>query len=91
MLVISRKKDETIKIGDDIVITILAVEGDRVKIGIEAPRELTILRQEVFEAVQEQNRIQELLAEESKSEKLEQLRQLLVSEAEDPSKVEGSA
>ena len=83
MLVISRKINESITIGDNIVVTVLAVEGDRIKIGIEAPRELIILRQEIFQAVQEQSKIQEMMAEESKPEALEQLRKLLVSETEE--------
>jgi len=83
MLVISRKINESITIGDNIVVTILAVEGDRIKIGIDAPRELIILRQEIFQAVQEQSKIQEMMAEESKPEALEQLRKLLVSETEE--------
>lgn len=82
MLVISRKINESITIGDKIVVTILAVEGDRVKLGIDAPRELIILRQEIFQAVQDQVKIQELMAEESKPEMLEQLRELLASETE---------
>lgn len=82
MLVISRKMDESITIGDKIVVTVLAVEGDRVKIGIDAPRELIILRQEIFQAVQDQVKIQELLVQENKPEVLDQLRKLLASETE---------
>ncbi len=82
MLVISRKIDESITIGDNIVVTILGIEGDRIKIGINAPREMIILREEIFQAVQDQVKIQELLAESSKPETLEQLRELLASETE---------
>jgi carbon storage regulator len=82
MLVISRKVDESVMLGDTIVLTILAIEGDRVKIGINAPRETIILRHEIYQAVQDQEKIQELLATETESDSFEQLRKLLVSESE---------
>jgi carbon storage regulator len=82
MLILTRKADESITIGDSIVITVLAIEGERVKLGISAPREMLILRQEVFTAVQEQVKIQELLADKTEMEAFEQLRQLLASETE---------
>lgn len=47
MLVLGRKTDESLIVGDDIVITILSIEGDRVKVGINAPKHVTILRSEV--------------------------------------------
>ena len=81
MLVLTRKVDESITIGDSIVLTVLAIEGERVKIGINAPRDLLILRQEVFLAVQEQSKIQELLAGETEPDKFDQLRKLLASDS----------
>lgn len=56
MLVLSRKKDESIMIGDQIEIKILAVEGDQIKLGIVAPKTVKVHRSEVFEAIQSQNK-----------------------------------
>ena len=56
MLVLSRKKDESIMIGDQIEIKILAVDGEQIKIGIVAPKTVKVHRSEVFEAIQAQNR-----------------------------------
>lgn len=55
MLVLSRKVNESIQIGDDIEITVLAIEKDKVKIGITAPKHIEIHRKEVFLAIQEEN------------------------------------
>lgn len=56
MLILSRKLDEKIKIGDDITITIIDVHGDQVKIGVEAPKNVKVFRQEVFDAIQTENK-----------------------------------
>ena len=56
MLILSRKIDEKIKIGDDITITLIDVHGDQVKIGIEAPKNVKVFRQEVFDAIQNENK-----------------------------------
>ncbi|MGI6541614.1 MAG: carbon storage regulator CsrA [Limnochordia bacterium] len=52
MLVLTRKRDESIVIGDDIKITVVDVRGDQVKLGIEAPREISIHREEVYNEIQ---------------------------------------
>ncbi|HSO27802.1 MAG TPA: carbon storage regulator CsrA [Anaerolineales bacterium] len=52
MLILSRKTNESLIIRDDIVITVLDVEGDKVKLGINAPREIQVLREELWEAMQ---------------------------------------
>lgn len=55
MLVLSRKKNESIVIADNIVITVVEVRGDKVRLGIQAPREIPIHRQEVHDAIQKEN------------------------------------
>ncbi|NWN95616.1 MAG: carbon storage regulator CsrA [Bacillus sp. (in: Bacteria)] len=55
MLILSRKKGESIQIGDDIEITIAANHGDQVKIGINAPKHVEIHRKEVYLDIQEEN------------------------------------
>jgi carbon storage regulator len=52
MLVLSRQRDESIVIGDSIVITIVDIRGDKVRLGIEAPSQVPVHRQEVYEAIQ---------------------------------------
>lgn len=56
MLVLSRKKGETIVIQDQIELTILSVDGDTVKVGISAPKHVDIFRKEVYLSIQESNR-----------------------------------
>lgn len=56
MLVITRKKGEALMIGDDIEITISKIEDGSVKIGISAPKDITILRKELYEAVENENK-----------------------------------
>jgi len=52
MLVLSRHRDESIMIGDEIVVTIVDIRGDKVRLGINAPSSIPVHRQEVFEAIQ---------------------------------------
>jgi carbon storage regulator len=57
MLVLSRQRDESIIIGDNIVVTIVDVRGDKVKLGIEAPQSVSVHRREVYEAIQRENQL----------------------------------
>lgn len=56
MLVLSRHRDESIMIGDDVVVTIVDIRGDKVRLGIDAPQSIPVHRQEVYEAIQRENR-----------------------------------
>ncbi len=56
MLVLSRHRDESIMIGDNVVVTIVDIRGDKVRLGIDAPNEIPVHRQEVYEAIQRENR-----------------------------------
>ena len=69
MLILSRKIDEKIKIGNDITITLIDVHGDQVKIGVEAPKDVKVFRQEVFDAIQNENKAAVVDGEESGNEK----------------------
>jgi len=56
MLVLSRQKDESIMIGDNVEITIVDVRGDKVRLGITAPKEIPVHRMEVYEAIQREKK-----------------------------------
>src|SRR5882724_8513341 len=56
MLVLSRQRDETIMIGDDIEITVVDIRGDKVRLGINAPRDIMVHRKEVYEAIRRENK-----------------------------------
>ena len=55
MLVLSRRSHESIRIGDTIVVTVLEVRGDHVRLGIDAPHDVEVHRQEVYDAIQSAN------------------------------------
>ena len=56
MLILSRKIDEKIMIGDDISISIIEIRGDQVRIGVDAPKKVKVFRQEVFDAIKAENK-----------------------------------
>ena len=56
MLVLSRQRDETIMIGDDIEVTVVDIRGDKVRLGINAPKEISVHRKEVYEAIKKENK-----------------------------------
>jgi len=56
MLVLSRQKDESIVIGDDVEVTIVDVRGDKVRLGITAPKSIPVHRREVYDAIQREKK-----------------------------------
>jgi carbon storage regulator len=56
MLILSRRINEKVLIGDDISISIIEIRGDQVRVGIDAPKKIKVFRQEVFDAIKEENR-----------------------------------
>jgi carbon storage regulator len=90
MLVLTRRIDESLTIGDSITVTVLAIEGDKVKLGIKAPREITILRQEIYQAVQEQNNLEKRLVEGPEPDSFKNLRELLAEHSPDEISSENS-
>jgi len=59
MLVLSRKKNESIVINNDITIVVVEIRGDKVRLGVEAPKEVPVHRREVYEAIQRNNGVRE--------------------------------
>jgi len=56
MLILSRKINEKVVIGDDISVSIIEIRGDQVRIGIDAPKKVKVFRQEVFDAIMAENK-----------------------------------
>ncbi len=68
MLVLSRKKNESIVIDENIIITVVEIRGDKVRLGIQAPREVPIHRQEIFESLIKRGHLEEMAPPQEKTE-----------------------
>lgn len=71
MLVLSRQRDETIMIGDEVEITVVDIRGDKVRLGITAPRHIQVHRKEVYDAIKRENRQAANLSPQDVSEVIE--------------------
>ncbi len=69
MLVLSRQRDESIMIGDDVEIIIVDVRGDKVRLGITAPKEIPVHRREIYDAIQREKRQKKETQEKQEQEK----------------------
>ena len=82
MLVLSRRKDESIMIGDDVEIVIVDVRGDKVRLGITAPKEIPVHRMEIYEAIQREKATEKESAQEPEKAKPEKTDKAPKEEAE---------
>lgn len=64
MLVLSRHLNESIVIGDDVVITVIDIRSDKIRLGIEAPKDIPVHRKEIYEAIQYDNELRGAFGEE---------------------------
>lgn len=64
-LVLSRKRDERIRIGKDISVTVFEIRGDKVRLGIDAPPDVSVHRQEVWDAIQRSNQMSQSMCEQT--------------------------
>ena len=81
MLVLTRRIDESLVIDGRIIITILAVEGDKVKVGITAPREVPVLRHELWQTIHEQKQAADPLSDSPEPSSFEALRKFLADQS----------
>ena len=76
MLILTRKQGESVAIGDDIQVTVVEIQGKQVKLGVKAPREVSVHRQEIYEKIQQEN----IRASQVQDLDLSELRQVISSE-----------
>jgi len=85
MLVLSRQRDESIMIGDDVEITIVDVRGDKVRLGITAPKRIPVHRREIYEAIQREKKEKEEQAKKKAQEQTEEVEKQPENESKKPS------
>jgi carbon storage regulator len=83
MLILSRRTGESLTIGDDIVITVVAINGNQIRLGIAAPRDVRVLREEIYRALQEENRAAATAASRSRENLERALKQVQGTAKED--------
>ncbi|HUU29920.1 MAG TPA: carbon storage regulator CsrA [archaeon] len=74
MLILTRKQGESVAIGDDIRVTVVEIQGKQVKLGVMAPREIAVHRQEIYEKIQQEN----ILASQISEQDLSKLKDAIV-------------
>lgn len=65
MLILTRRVGETIVIGDDVIVTVLGIKGNQVRIGINAPKDITVHREEIYQRIQQEKNTTSKAAEQS--------------------------
>lgn len=91
MLVLSRRKDETIMIGDEVEVTIVDIKGDTIRIGINAPRSVAVHRKEIYEAIKAENLAAAKQQDVPQAGALGNVANLLKGKGKPPSKLGGAA
>ena len=75
MLILSRRPGESLTIGDDVVVTVVGVSGNQIRLGITAPREVRVLREEIYKALRQENQAAAATALDSNSKPEEAVNQ----------------